>query len=161
MLPDWRIERSVTLKNSPSHLKPSPSHHNESIIINITSPVPARWCNVSICAKGNIEGGRRENPPEKFSSVAKSADCDVMCHIIHIIKIRISLEIVCGNLKVPVGTVGPEGLELPQQLLDAKAGPDDDDDDGDDDGNGDIGGADDGDDGDVDNDGDDGDAGDR
>ena len=43
------------------------------------------------------------------------------------------MEIVCGNLKVPVGTVGPEGLELPQQLLDAKAGPDDDDDDGDDD----------------------------
>ena len=32
-----------------------------------------------------------------------------------------------------MGTVGPEGLELPQQLLDAKAGPDDDDDDGDDD----------------------------
>ena len=67
------------------------------------------------------------------------------CHIIHIIKIRISLEIVCGNLKVPVGTVGPEGLELPQQLLDAKAGPDDDDDDGG------------GDDGDDDDDGDDGD----
>ena len=62
-----------------------------------------------------------------------------MCHLIHVIKIRISLEIVCGNLKVPVGTVGPEGLELPQQLLDAIAGPDDgggddDDDDGDDDG---------------------------
>ena len=43
------------------------------------------------------------------------------------------MEIVCGNLKVPVGTVGPEGLELPQQLLDAKAGPDDDDGDGGDD----------------------------
>ena len=27
------------------------------------------------------------------------------------------------HLKVPVGTVGPEGLELPQQLADAVVGP--------------------------------------
>ena len=33
---------------------------------------------------------------------------------------------------MPVGTVGPVGLELPQQLLESVSGPDHDDDDGDD-----------------------------
>ena len=42
-------------------------------------------------------------------------------------RIIIEIFIIVPNLKVPVGTVGPEGLELPQQLLEPIPPPDPDD----------------------------------
>ena len=38
-------------------------------------------------------------------------------HNHHLYRIIIEIFTIIPNLKVPVGTVGPEGLELPQQLL--------------------------------------------